>query len=86
MCTQVLLSGDTLSANGDADEAARARVRFAWVKFEELSTIPKSRGASYHMKENVFWACIQSVLTNGPQVWNHSLIDLHDLLMSYREF
>ena len=31
--------GDTLGANGGVEEAARARVRCAWAKFKELSSI-----------------------------------------------
>ena len=38
--------GDTLGAGGGVEEAARARVRCAWAKFQELSPILTARGAS----------------------------------------
>ena len=37
--------GDTLGSGGDVVEAARARVRCAWAKFEELSPILNVCGA-----------------------------------------
>ena len=46
--------GDTLGAGGGADEAARAKVRFDWAKFKELSPILTACGASYHMKGEIF--------------------------------
>ena len=46
--------GDTLGADGGADEAARARVRCAWAKFKELSPMLTACGASYHMKGTDF--------------------------------
>ena len=48
--TKFCYLGDTLGAAGGAEEAARARVRCAWTKFKELSSILTARGASYHIK------------------------------------
>ena len=45
--------GDTLGSGGGVVEVARARVRCAWAKFEELSPILTVRGASV-----VDWWCI----------------------------
>ena len=45
--------GDTLGAKGGVKEAARARVRCAWAKFKELSSILTARGASYHTKGKI---------------------------------
>ena len=42
--------GDTLGSGGGIVKAARARVRCAWAKFKELSSILTVRGASYHIK------------------------------------
>ena len=43
--------GDALSAGGGVEEtAARARVRCAWAKFKELSSILIVHGASYLIK------------------------------------
>ena len=51
------------------EEAARARVRCAWAKFKELSSILTARGASYPMKGKICRACVQSVLTYGTETW-----------------
>ena len=48
--------GDTLGAEGGV-EAARARVRCAWAKFKELSSVLTAS------KEQLYRACVQSVLT-----------------------
>ena len=61
--------GDTLGAGGGMDEAARAKVRCAWAKFKELSSIITALGASYYMKGKIFEACVQSVLTYGTEIW-----------------
>ena len=45
------------------EEAARARVRCAWAKFKELSSILTAQGASYPTKRKIYKACVQSVLT-----------------------
>ena len=45
--------GDTLGSGGGVVEAARARVRCAWAKFEELSPILTVRGASYRVKGRI---------------------------------
>ena len=42
----------TLGSGGGVVEAARARVRYAWAKFNELSPILTVRGASYRVKGN----------------------------------
>ena len=61
--------GNTLGEGGCVEEAARARVRCAWAKFEELSPILTARGASYHIKGKIYKACVQSVLTYGNETW-----------------
>ena len=48
MCFQVLLFGQH-GAGGGMEEAARARVRCAWAKFKELSSILTVCGASYYI-------------------------------------
>ena len=62
-------SGNTLGAGGGADEAARARVRCAWAKFKELSLNWTACGAFYHMKGEIFRACVQSVSTYRTKIW-----------------
>ena len=51
-------SGNTLRAGEGVEEAARARVRFAWAKFKELSPILTARGASYRIKGKIYKACV----------------------------
>ena len=53
--------GDMIGAGGGAEEASRARVRCAWDKFNELSPILTSRGASLKVKGKLYSACVQSV-------------------------
>ena len=55
--------GDTLGVGG-VEEAARARVRCALVKFKE-SPNQTVHGASCRIKEKIHRACVQSVLTYG---------------------
>ena len=43
----------TLGAGGGVEEAARACMRGAWVKFIELSPILMVHGALYHMKGKI---------------------------------
>ena len=71
--------GDTLGADGGADEAARARVRCALAKFKELSPILAARGASYHMKGKICRACVQGVLTYGTKTWAMKAENLQSL-------
>ena len=51
------------------EEAARARVRCAWAKFKELSPIRTALGSSYRIKRKIYKACVQSVLTDGTEIW-----------------
>ena len=51
--------GDTLGSGGGVVEAARARVRCAWAKFKELSSILTVRGASYRIKGRIIIIIIQ---------------------------
>ena len=50
-------------------EAAKARLICAWAKFRKLSPILTVRGASYHIKEKIYRACVHSVLTYGTETW-----------------
>ena len=64
--------GDTLGCGGGVVEAARARVRCAWAKFEELSPILTVRGASYHVKGRIYRiysVCVQRILIYGTETW-----------------
>ena len=58
------------------EEAARARVRCAWVKIKELSSILTARGASYHIKGKIYKACVQCVLTYGTETWAMKIANL----------
>ena len=71
--------GNTLGAGGGVEEAARARVRCAWVKFKELSPILTARGASYRIKRKIYKACVQSVLKYGTETWAMKKANLQSL-------
>ena len=71
--------GDTLGAGGGTNETARARVRCDWAKFKKLSSILAVRGTSYHMKGEIFRACVQSVLTYGTRQWAMTAENLQSL-------
>ena len=62
-------AGDTLGARGGVEEAAKVRVRCAWAKFKEFSPILTAQGALYHLKGNIYRACVQSVFTYGTETW-----------------
>ena len=70
---------DMLGAEGGVVEAARARVRCAWAKFKELTSILTIRGASYHIKGKIYRACVQSVLSYGTETWAMKAENLHSL-------
>ena len=74
--TKFCYLGDTLGAGGGVEEAARARVRCAWAKFHELSPILT---ASYHIKEKIYRACVQSVMTYGTETWAMKVANLQSL-------
>ena len=46
--------GDTIGSAGGAEEASRARVRYAWAKFRELSPLLTARGASLKIKGKLY--------------------------------
>jgi len=76
--------GDTLGPGGGVDEAARARVRYAWAKFRELSPILTARGASYRMKGKIYKACVQSVLKYVNETWAMKKANLQSLVRTER--
>ena len=47
------------------EEAVRAIVRCAWVKFKELSPILTALSASYRIKGKIYKVCAQSAVTYG---------------------
>src|SRR5664279_5201533 len=61
--------GDMIEAGGGAEEASRARVRCAWSKFQELSSILTSRGASLRVKRKLYSACLHCVMIYGSETW-----------------
>ena len=71
--------GDMISAGGGAEEASRARVRCAWVKFRELSPILTSTGASFNVKGKVYKACVQRELIYGSETWPVKVEDMQRL-------
>ena len=59
----------------------RARVRSAGAKFKELSPILTARGASYHIKGQIYRAYVQSVptLSYGTETWAVKAENQHSL-------
>ena len=49
---------ETRGARG-VEKAARARMRCAWAKFKELSSILTAQGASYCIKGKIYKACVR---------------------------
>ena len=68
--------GDTLGENRSVEKAAQARVRCARVKYRELS--PFWQPVGLHMKEMIYKACVQSLLTY--QTWTMKAENLHSLV------
>jgi len=66
-----------------AEEALRTRVRCAWSKFNELSSILTVRGASLSLKGKIYRACVQSILLYdmlyGSETWPMKIDDLERL-------
>ena len=71
--------GDTLGAGVGVEEAARARVRCDWAEFKEISPILTARDASYHIKRDIYKACVQSVSTYGTETWAMKIANLQSL-------
>ena len=68
-----------IGSGGEAEEASRTRVRCAWSKFNELSSILTVRGASLRLKGKIYRACVQSVLMYGSETWPMKVDDLNRL-------
>ena len=58
--------GDTIGSGGGVVVAARARVRFAWAIFKELSPILTVPGASYRIKGRIY----SDLSPECPDIWN----------------
>lgn len=71
--------GDMISAKGGAEDAARTRVRCAWGKFKELSTILTSRGVSLKLKGKIFKTCVQTVMLYASETWAVKAEDMSKL-------
>jgi hypothetical protein len=61
--------GDMLNEDGGADSAVVARVRCAWKKFRELSSILTLKGASLKLKGKVYESCVRSCMVYGSESW-----------------
>jgi len=71
--------GDVIGAGGGADEAARARVRSACVKFWELAPVLALRGASLKVKGKVYRVCVQRTTVYGSETWPMKVEDMQRL-------
>jgi len=61
--------GDMVGSGGGAGDAVRARVRCAWGKFNELSPMLVTRGASLKVKGRIYAACVRSAMIYGSETW-----------------
>jgi len=71
--------GDMIGSGGGAEEAARARVRCAWGKFNQLRPILALRGASWKVKGKIYKSCVQSVMVYGSETWPMKVEDVRRL-------
>ena len=67
MCGQVCYLGDMIDSVGGAEDASSMRVKCAWGKFRELSSILTASRAS--LKGKVYRTCVQSVMVYGSETW-----------------
>ncbi|XP_065321208.1 uncharacterized protein LOC135928678 [Gordionus sp. m RMFG-2023] len=57
--------GDMLNADGGVDSAVVARIRQAWMKFREMSSILTNK----KLKGKVYVICVRSCLAYGGEIW-----------------
>jgi hypothetical protein len=76
--------GDVLDAGGGAEGAARARVRCAWGKFNQLSSLLAVRGASLKVKGRIYETYVRSAMTYGSETWPMRVEDLRRLVRTER--
>ncbi|CAK9295936.1 unnamed protein product [Gordionus sp. m RMFG-2023] len=61
--------GDMLNADGGVDSAVVARIRQAWKKFREMSSILTNKKVSLKLKWKVYVSCVRSCLVYGGETW-----------------
>jgi hypothetical protein len=76
--------GDTIGAGGGSEEAARARVRCAWGKFNQLGSMLSVRGASLKVKGKIYATYVRSVLIYGSETWPMKVEDVRRLVRTER--
>ena len=68
-----------LGSSGGAGEASGMRVKCAWKKSRELSSILTTRGASLTLKGKIYSACMRSVMIYGSENWPMKVKDMQRL-------
>jgi Reverse transcriptase (RNA-dependent DNA polymerase) len=76
--------GDMIDAGGGAEGAARARVRCAWGKFNQLSPMLAVRGASLKVKGKIYATYVRSVMVYGSETWPMKAEDIKRLVRTER--
>ena len=71
--------GDMIGSGGGAEDASSMRVKFAWGKFRELSSILTARRASLKLKGKLYRTCVQSVMICGSETWTMKAEDMQRL-------
>ena len=61
--------GDVINEDGNVEVAISARIRSAWGKFKELSSILVAKKVSNKMKGRVYVAGVRSCLLYGSETW-----------------
>src|SRR5208282_4882748 len=73
-----------IGSGGGAEDASSMRVKRAWGKFRELSSILTARRASLKLKGKVYETCVQSVLVYGSKTWAMKAEDMQRLEITER--
>ena len=61
ICTKIVLSWwHIFGSGGGVKEAAKTRMKCVWAKFKELSPILTAHCALYHIKGEIYRACVQT--------------------------
>ena len=61
--------GEMVSCEAGAREAVKARIRTAWTKWRELSSLLVNRNIPLKSRARIYSACVRSVMLYGAETW-----------------
>ena len=61
--------GDTVHADGGADEAVVARIRKGWSNFKELLPFLTDKYITLAVRGKVYEACVRNAMLYGSETW-----------------